>query len=145
MPLSQSDLEVLDDRLRNWGRWAADRTVPGSSYLWRAMKKYGERDKNSTCAAEDEVLPPVDELDALLVERAWVALAESPILYKQAKYVLAAHFCYPGLNVWRTAKLLQFSSKKYEQILKLGKCQIQNVLNRFDKLRELQENGHQKT
>lgn len=145
MPLSQSDLEVLDDRLRNWGRWAADRVLPGSSYLWRAMKKYGAIDERTMAAEEQSEAPAVDELDALMVERAWTCLAESPILYKQAKWALAAHFCYPWMSVRRTGKLLRFSPRKYDEILTLGKRQIANVLNRFDKLRELQENGHQKT
>ena len=47
--MSQSDREALDDRLRNWGRWAADRPAIGSSYLWRAMKKYGKADETEGC------------------------------------------------------------------------------------------------
>lgn len=65
MQLTQSDLEALDDRLRNWGRWAADRPAVGSSYLWRAMKKYGKDDETEGDDEQDSKPPKVDVLDAL--------------------------------------------------------------------------------
>lgn len=141
MQLTQSDREALDDRLRNWGRWAADRPAIGSSYLWRAMKKYGKADETEGDDEQDAKPPKIDVLDALLVERAWVSLAESPFMYKQAKWTLRAHYCLPKQSPEKTAKKLKYRHRNYDQILCLGKKQIENVLIRFDKLREAQHNG----
>lgn len=137
--MSQSDREALDDRLRNWGRWAADRPALGSSYLWRAMKKYGKDDGESS---DDHIEQPpkIDIIDALLVERAWVSLAESPFMYHQAKWTLRAHYCLPSQSIAKTAKKLKFRERHYEKILDLGRKQIENVLIRFEKILEAQHN-----
>lgn len=137
--MSQSDREALDDRLRNWGRWAADRPAVGSSYLWRAMKKYGKDDGESS---DDHIEQPpkIDIIDALLVERAWVSLAESPFMYHQAKWTLRAHYCLPRQSPEKTAKKLKYRHRNYDQILLLGKKQIENVLIRFEKILEAQHN-----
>nr|DAZ83257.1 MAG TPA: DNA-directed RNA polymerase subunit alpha [Caudoviricetes sp.] len=140
MQLSQSDLEALDDRLRNWGRWAADRPAIGSSYLWRAMKKYGKDDEAEGDDEQDAKPPKIDVLDALLVERAWVSLAESPFMYHQAKWVLRAHYCLPQQSIAKTAKKLKFRERHYDKILNLGRKQIENVLIRFEKILEAQHN-----
>lgn len=140
--MSQSDREALDDRLRNWGRWAADRQPIGSSYLWRAMKKYGKEEKTEGDDEQDAKPPKVDVLDALLVERAWVSLAESPFMYHQAKWVLRAHYCLPQQSIAKTAKKLKFRERHYEKILDLGRKQIENVLIRFEKLLEAQHNNN---
>lgn len=139
--MSQSDREALDDRLRNWGRWAADRPAIGSSYLWRAMKKYGKDDGESS---DDHIEQPpkIDIIDALLVERAWVSLAESPFMYHQAKWTLRAHYCLPRQSPEKTAKKLKFRERHYEKILDLGRKQIENVLIRFEKLLEAQHNNN---
>lgn len=140
--MSQSDREALDDRLRNWGRWAADRPAIGSSYLWRAMKKYGKDDGESS---DDHIEQPpkIDIIDALLVERAWVSLAESPFMYHQAKWTLRAHYCLPRQSPEKTAKKLKYRHRNYDQILLLGKKQIENVLIRFEKILEAQHNVSQ--
>ena len=52
--LSKSDEGILDDRLRNWGRWAADRRPGGSSVLWRMMKRYRKPDKNDSPPEKEE-------------------------------------------------------------------------------------------
>lgn len=140
--MSQSDREALDDRLRNWGRWAADRPPIGSSYLWRAMKKYGKEEKTEGDDEQDAKPPKVDVLDALLVERAWVSLAESPFMYHQAKWALRAHYCLPQQSIAKTAKKLKFRERHYEKILDLGRKQIENVLIRFEKLLEAQHNNN---
>lgn len=137
--MSQSDREALDDRLRNWGRWAADRPAIGSSYLWRAMKKYGKDDGESS-DNHIEQPPKIDIIDALLVERAWVSLAESPFMYHQAKWTLRAHYCLPRQSPEKTAKKLKYRHRNYDQILLLGKKQIENVLIRFEKILEAQHN-----
>lgn len=140
--MSQSDREALDDRLRNWGRWAADRPAIGSSYLWRAMKKYGKEEKTEGDDEQDAKPPKVDVLDALLVERAWVSLAESPFMYHQAKWTLRAHYCLPKQSPEKTAKKLKFRERHYDKILNLGRKQIENVLIRFEKLLEAQHNNN---
>ncbi len=140
--MSQSDREELDDRLRNWGRWAADRLAIGSSYLWRAMKKYGKADETEGDDEQDVKPPKIDVLDALLVERAWVSLAESPFMYHQAKWALRAHYCLPQQSIAKTAKKLKFRERHYEKILDLGRKQIENVLIRFEKLLEAQHNNN---
>lgn len=140
--MSQSDREALDDRLRNWGRWAADRPPIGSSYLWRAMKKYGKEEKTEGDDEQDVKPPKIDVLDALLVERAWVSLAESPFMYHQAKWALRAHYCLPQQSIAKTAKKLKFRERHYEKILDLGRKQIENVLIRFEKLLEAQHNNN---
>lgn len=41
--LSKSDEDILNERLRNWGMWAADKSsLYGSTILWRMMQLYGE-------------------------------------------------------------------------------------------------------
>ena len=140
--MSQSDREALDDRLRNWGRWAADRPPIGSSYLWRAMKKYGKEEKTEGDDEQDVKPPKIDVLDALLVERAWVSLAESPFMYHQAKWALRAHYCLPQQSIAKTTKKLKFRERHYEKILDLGRKQIENVLIRFEKLLEAQHNNN---
>lgn len=138
--MSKSDREVLEDRLHNWGRWATDSTPPGTSWLWRAIKKHGKRGKNEPLPEAPEAPPPVDELDALLVERAWVSMPESPKERKRYKQTLRYHYCFPKKKPSKVAKELGFSSRRYDEMLKTGQDEIAKVLYRFDKLRELQQN-----
>lgn len=125
--LSKSDEGILDDRLRNWGRWAADRRPGGSSVLWRMMKRYGKPDKNdSPPEKEERNTMPVDVIDAIKVNRAWQGLPISPLRYETAKWVLVAHFCYPFMPRRIACRQLKISCADYDQLLKLAKYMIHN-------------------
>lgn len=129
--LSKSDEDVLNDRLRNWGRWAADKHRVGSTLLWRMMKLYGEIDKkeeqsNAHEHEERQEFIPVDENDAVIVNRAWQALPESPLRYHSAKWVLAAHFCYPYASQRMVCRQLKIDRRDYEELLNLAKYLIFN-------------------
>lgn len=133
--LSKSDEEVLDDRLRNWGRWAADRNkMMGCTLLWRMMRLYGKKEKEDSDAQENDVheneerqeFIPVDENDAVIVNRAWQALPESPLRYHSAKWVLAAHFCYPYASQRFVCRQLKIDRRDYEKLLNLAKYLIFN-------------------
>lgn len=123
--LAKSDEEILNDRLQNWGRWAADRPHAGQNVLWRFMKLYGE----APAEEEPQEHPPVlDEFDAVFVNRAWQGLPESPLRYKTAKWILAAHYCYPNLHTRWVCKQLHVGRKDYETLLTLAKYLIFNRL-----------------
>lgn len=134
--LSKSDEEILDDRLRNWGRWAADKHRVGSTLLWRMMKLYGKKEKEDDDAQENDVheneerqeFIPVDENDAVIVNRAWQALPESPLRYHSAKWVLAAHFCYPYVSQRMVCRQLKIDRRHYETLLNLAKYLIFNKI-----------------
>ena len=78
--LSKNDEEILTDRLRNWGRWAADnKHLTSSTLLWRMMQLYGEKEEGVRQYVEEEkeLPPPIDTIDAVIVNRAWQCLPES--------------------------------------------------------------------
>ena len=127
--LTRAEEEDLDERLRNWGRWAADHGRVGSTLLWRMMKLFGKPDENDLPCGRDEDdsdMPPVDSADAILVERAWRALAESPLRYHTAKWVVAAHFCYPYASRRMVCKRLHINRSDYDVLLKIAKYMIFN-------------------
>lgn len=129
--LSKSDEETLDDRLRNWGRWASDRRPTGSSFLWRMMKKYGKPDKNDVPPEKDEKpTTPVDIIDAIKVNRAWQGLPISPLRYEAAKWVLVAHFCYPAMPRRIACRQLKIAVSDYDKLLRLAKYMIYNRIER---------------
>lgn len=138
--MSQSDREALADRLHNWGRWAADTNPPGKSWLWIAIKKHGRRGKNEPLPAPVDEPPPVDELDALLVERAWMSLPDSPLERHRYKQTLRYHYCFPSKKPRWVAKRLGYRHRLYDEMLKTGQDEIAKVLIRFDKIKELQQN-----
>lgn len=65
--LSKADDYLIDERLKNWGAWAADRKHIGVSVLYKMMMKYGDIERRSGNSARNEL----DLMDALLVNRAW--------------------------------------------------------------------------
>ena len=129
--LTRAQEEDLDDRLRNWGRWAADRKLSGSSFLWRMMQKYGKKDPQDMKYEEPkEVIPPLDPIDAVKVNRAWQSLPESPLRYKTAKWVLAAHYCYPHMPQAVALRHLRVNQKTYDQLLTMAKYIIFNLIEK---------------
>lgn len=122
--LSSSDENLLNGRLRNWGRWAADNPHVGStSPLWRAMKLYGkEEEGNPLKAPEEQQTPePVDAIDAAIVHRAWQGLPESPRRYHIAKWVLAYYYCYPHMPNRIACKKLKIGKEEFDQLMRLAK------------------------
>jgi hypothetical protein len=127
--LSKSDEDILNERLHNWGRWAADRKLSGSSFLWRMMQKYGKKDPQDMKYEEPkEVIPPLDPIDAVKVNRAWQSLPESPHRYHCAKWVVVAHYCYPNMLKRIACKQLHIGVKDYDQLLELAKYMLFNRL-----------------
>lgn len=121
--LSKSDEEILDDRLKNWGRWAADSTHGRVNWIYRMMLLSGE----IQLSASDK--RRIDLPDALLVQRAWRMLPQSPLRYKTAKWVIVAHYAYPQLSVWRFCKCMRIRPREYEELLSLARCMIHNIIN----------------
>lgn len=78
---------------RIWGAWAADRKHLGVSVLYKMMRKYGDVERRLGNTARNEV----DLMDALLVNRAWQGLPNSPLRYKTTKWILVAHYAYPTM------------------------------------------------
>lgn len=131
--LSKSDEEILTDRLRNWGRWAADnRHLTSSTLLWRMMKLYGEKEEGVRQYVEEEkeLPPPIDIYDAVIVNRAWQCLPESPLRYKTAKWVLVAHYCYPHMLQSVALRQLRVNQKTYDQLLTMAKYMIFNLIEK---------------
>lgn len=127
--LSKSDEEILTERLRNWGRWAADSNrIGGASVLWKMMKLYGEREQPKG-PDEQEPPKPIDGIDAAIVNRAWQTLPESPLRYHTAKWVLAAHYCYPKLTVFRFCQCMKIRKREYEDLLRLARYMIYNRID----------------
>lgn len=141
--LSKSDEEVLNDRLRNWGRWSAVTPAVASNILYKQMVAAG------TIKLEpSNSVVPIDHTDALLVNRAWQSMAEEPLQYFVAKRVLVLHFCRPDLPpdvACRKIKLKykgqcvnRLTLKEYNSLLTFGKriifnrimCQTQSHLVR---------------
>ena len=119
--LSKSDEEILTERLRNWGRWAADNNhLTSSTLLWRMMKLYEEK----------EPPHPIDIFDAVIVNRAWQCLPESPLRYKTAKWVLVAHYCYPHMPQAVALRRLRLNQKTYDQLLTMARYLIFNLIEK---------------
>lgn len=59
----------LERRLENWGRWAAPRRVLGTSPLYQLIV---ENNPGTNCEAPDDRQLPVDEADAMIIDRAIV-------------------------------------------------------------------------
>ena len=131
--LSKNGEEILTDRLRNWGRWAADnKHLTSSTLLWRMMKLYGEKEEGGRQYVEEEqeLPPPIDIFDAIIVNRAWQGLPENPLRYKTAKWVLVAHYCYPHMPLRVALRHLRISQRTYDQLLTMARYMI---FNRIEK------------
>lgn len=118
--LSKSDEEILTERLRNWGRWAADSQHSATNVIYRWMLLSGE------IKLSDDDGTKVDLADALLVERAWKGLPQTPRRYLVAKWVLAAHYAYPRLTVQRFCQYMHIRKREYEDLLRLAHYMIYN-------------------
>lgn len=118
--LSKSDEEVLTERLRNWGRWAADSQHSATNMIYRLMLLSGEIKLSENDGTK------VDLADALLVERAWKGLPQTPRRYLVAKWVLAAHYAYPKLSVLRFCQYMHIRKREYEDLLRLARYMIYN-------------------
>lgn len=116
--LTRAEEEELDDRLRNWGRWAADSEHSGTNIIYRMMLLSGEIKLSPLEQAK------VDLVDALLVQRAWRSLPQNPPRYNTAKWVLAAHYAYPRLTVKRCCQGLHIRPREHEELLRLAKYMI---------------------
>lgn len=137
--LSKSDEDILNERLKNWGRWICDGKRIGTNMIYRLMMLYGER----TDEKPEEQAPTVeiDGADAVLVNRAWQGLPESPLRYKTAKWVLVAHYGYPDLSIGHACRLLRIRrQKEYEELLQTAKYMIFNRLVQHAS-RELQQDA----
>ena len=137
MMLSKSDEEIPDDRLKNWGRWIADRRYPKTNMLHRMMVAAGEIKLSPYKPAK------IDHADAILVDRAWRMMPQNPIRYWVAKNTLIAQYAYPQLSVrsfcdWvkRESRIqfhmerpLRINQKDYEILLKTARYEIFNLLD----------------
>lgn len=121
--LSKSDEEILTERLRNWGRWAADSQHSATNMIYRLMLLSGE-----IKLSEDDGTK-VDLADALLVEHAWKGLPQTPRRYLVAKWVLAAHYAYPKLSVLRFCQYMHIRKREYEDLLRLARYMIYNRID----------------
>lgn len=118
--LAKSDEEILNDRLQNWGRWAADSQHSATNLIYRLMLLSCE------IKLSDDDGTKVDLSDALLVERAWKGLPQKPRRYLVAKWVLAAHYAYPRLTVSRFCQYMHIRKREYEDLLRLAHYMIYN-------------------
>lgn len=100
--LSKSDEEVLDDRLRNWGRWARDRRHVSTNVIYRLMLQAG-----TLTLGPEQLINPIDFRDAILINRAWQRMPMSPRRYKIAKWLLAMHYIYPCVPLWKRSQILK--------------------------------------
>lgn len=134
--LTKCDEDVLNDRLRNWGRWALGRKHARSTMIYRMMVSAGEIKIEHPNPARQ-----VDLFDALLVNRAWGMLAQNPYRYWVAKWTLVAHYVFPWMPVrsfldWvrkeskrRYGHEIRLREKDYEILLATAKYQIFNLIN----------------
>lgn len=134
--LSKSDEEILNERLRNWGRWASARRHARSTIIYRMMVQAGEIKLEPS-----DQYRQIDIFDALLVDRAWRMLAQCPARYWIAKWALVAHYAFPWLTVrsflvWvRKETRIQFgheiriNDQDYDILLETAKYQMFNLLN----------------
>lgn len=124
--LSKSDEDLLNDRLRNWGRWSAVTPSVASNILYRCMVAVGEIKLEPVRSSE-----PIDHKDALLVNRAWQSLPEEPLRYFLAKRVMVIHYCqsrFPPQVACRKLRISykgkqinRITLKEYNALLTLGK------------------------
>lgn len=121
--LSKSDEDILNERLHNWGRWAADNRHSSTNWIYRMMLLSGEIKLSLDDGAK------VDLTDALLVERAWKGLPQKPYRYYVAKWVLAAHYAYPKLSVLRFCQYMRIRKREYEDLLRLARYMIYNRID----------------
>lgn len=131
--LSKSDEEILIDRLRNWGRWAADRDHLKANVLYRMMVLAGE------IIMESPELGKIDDKDALEVQRAWAMLPQSPRRYLMAKWILAAHYAYPSISKGKLCRHNRIRLKEYDELLKMAQSMIFNKLEYMRAKKEAQD------
>lgn len=134
--LSKSDEEILTDRLRNWGRWAATGRHARSTIIYRMMVQAGE-----IKIEPSEPHRQIDIFDALLVDRAWRMLPQRPVRYWIAKWALVAHYAFPWMSVrsffdWvrhetriQCGHEVRINSKDYDILLETAKYQMFNLIN----------------
>lgn len=123
--MTKSDEEALDDRLRNWGRWAYSHVGSRSpNPIWTMMQRYGKPEKGEKLPPPREWFPQIDVVDAMKVERAWSMLPVRPPKYALAKWCLVAQFCYPHLPQHKVLHILRIGQKTFDQLLKMSKYMI---------------------
>lgn len=116
--LSRSDTEIIEERLKNWGRWAADKNRRECNIIYRLMRLYGEIPPR---CLESEYIPPIDVRDALRVNQAWRDLPDSPIKYRKVKRVLAVEYTVPqSIPLKPICRLLRIPQGEYKELLKIG-------------------------
>ena len=127
--MDESDDE-LEERLRNWGRWAREKPVRYSSPLQKIIEMNPENVQVE--------LPqnPVDYTDALIIQRAWQRMPLAPYRYKMARIVIAYRYIYPYEDV--VVRLIKINKVKgvhrrdIEKLHALGKTIIRNRLKQID-------------
>ena len=117
----------LEDRLENWGRWARGTPNVGRSSLLRVIESNPEN-----VILDEET--PIDSLDALEVNRAWMLLPTSPMRYLKAKMLIGRLYAYPHVDpVHDLRKFCQISihRREIDELLSLAKKMMANNLRRF--------------
>lgn len=113
-----SETEILKERLKNWGRWCADRRRCDTNVIYRLMKLYGEMPK---LALEEEYRPPIDVRDALVVNAAWQSLPNRPAKYAKMKRILAVEYTVPeSIPLHPICRALRIPQSEYKELLKTG-------------------------
>ena len=104
--MDNSERERLDARMVNWGRWSAEGGRPrGMSNLWPIllrMSLYAGRNPDAeTAQAPSDQSAPVDQADAIIVERALTAMRCYSLTDRKAKELMIAVYRHPSMSLGR--------------------------------------------
>jgi hypothetical protein len=145
-----ADVDVtLVERLENWGRWAAVGQGQGISITGMVCRRLA-RDKGQLEAAREARIE-VDELDAVLVERAWVKLGPTRIerlagrTHSQVQQLLAGYYILTRapvyLHVGQLARKLGIYRSEWESALVKAHWAMSNRLtDRADPVKNAGDN-----
>lgn len=113
--------EILDERLENWSRWAAEKKPQGTSSLLGIMREagyvpeYGMKERPRI----------INIKDALEIEGAWRSMPNGP-----EKRILQLAYGDPSMPVWLMCRKSGFHPRKYEFFMKMAKSHLHSILAR---------------
>lgn len=133
--------KILEERLLNWGRWNRSPKRQGRSPICAVMEGMPytgvEACEPEVPDASGDVLPSVDVLDALLVQRAWQRLPNGPDRYRKAKLLVGVAYCYSGSfermrQILRKHFWINIRGREFDQLLSMGRTMVRNNLHKLD-------------
>ena len=129
--MQKCEADMLERRLRNWGRWNRDPKRQGRSSICKIIES------NPDNIPKREPMEPIDIEDALTVQRAWQRLPVSPERYRKAKHLIGVAYAYPVpflemKRILRKGHRINIHEREFEPLLATAETMMANILQRLD-------------